>query len=319
MTRAPGRPRVCSLFPILSVALLLAVPSGAQAQGVRLVYDVSLDEVAAEQRDPVVQTTIETIRRRLALLGVAEPLVVRHGDTELLVELTDFGGHELGAIRAAIERPGRLALRATHPENADYWRRIEPLAVSQGAHLSAAGTVEGSREVLEALRDTLTALPHSDPAAPPADADILVEPVSRRGAEPFGLVLVEREVALTGDTIESAEVAEDEITHRPHIAVTFDEEGAELLCEMSRRLLDREVAILIDDRIVTRPLIAGEICGGRARIDLGSRGDYAEMMAEAEAIATAISAGAYPARLELEEMAMVGPPPVSRPTSAPSP
>jgi preprotein translocase subunit SecD len=277
------------------------------------------DDVAPRQ-EAAIRTTIDTVRRRLALLGFAEPIVIRRGDAGLRVEIFDLGEHEIGEVRAAIERLGQLTMRATHSENLDYWDRIGPLALAQGRPIDITQVgLEGSRGSLQALRQALEVLPPSDPAAPPSDADIVLESTGRELPEIFRLVLLEREVALTGDTILSAELAQDEYTHRPHIALTFDAEGAELLCEMSRRYLDREVAILIDDSIVTRPLFRSEICGGRARIDLGSMGSYEAIFTEAEAIVIALNAGAYPARLELESMVALGPLPASQPTSAPSP
>ncbi|MFV3037571.1 SecDF P1 head subdomain-containing protein, partial [Klebsiella pneumoniae] len=74
---------------------------------------------------------------------------------------------------------------------------------------------------------------------------------------------------LTGEYITDAEVNWDQQTGRPEVSITFDREGANLFEKASGANIGRKMAIILDDKINSAPVIESRIGGGRARITMG--------------------------------------------------
>jgi len=110
---------------------------------------------------------------------------------------------------------------------------------------------------------------------------------------------LDAESGLTGDHVANAVVRNDEQTGQPYVLLEFDEEGARLLEKVTGENVRRRMAIVIDDRVNSAPLIREKIPGGSCRITLGAYGSYAKTLAEAQDLALVLKTGALPAKLFL--------------------
>jgi preprotein translocase subunit SecD len=72
------------------------------------------------------------------------------------------------------------------------------------------------------------------------------------------------------------------------------------------KMLEKDLAIILDGNIYSAPQIRSRIAGGRAQITLG-QGDYNDLMQEARDLALVLSAGALPVELDFQEQRIVGP------------
>ena len=94
---------------------------------------------------------------------------------------------------------------------------------------------------------------------------------------------------LTGKNLKKAEVGfQDQGLSEPDISLEFDEEGTKLFAEITKRNLNKRVAILIDGEIITNPTVNSEIPDGKAQIT----GSYT--VQEANDLVKRLNEGALP-------------------------
>jgi len=105
---------------------------------------------------------------------------------------------------------------------------------------------------------------------------------------------------LTGADLESADVGFDQTTGNPVVSLNFTNEGGEKFAEITRRNVGKPLAIVLDEEIVSAPLVQGEITGGSAQIS----GKFS--LEEAKSLSIQLNAGALPAPVKLVEQRTVG-------------
>ncbi len=87
--------------------------------GVTLRYELELPEGQGPapttgpggQVDSMIETTVETLRKRIDTYGIRESSITRQGERELIIELPGQGQEEAESIKSAIARVGRLEWR----------------------------------------------------------------------------------------------------------------------------------------------------------------------------------------------------------------
>jgi preprotein translocase subunit SecD len=108
-------------------------------------------------------------------------------------------------------------------------------------------------------------------------------------------------VLLTGESLMDAHVDEDPTTGQPHIAFKLNAEGGKQFGIITRLNIDRQLAIVLDDRVYSAPVIKGPIPGGSGIIE----GSFTDQ--EAGDLALILKAGALPAPLKVTSQFVVGP------------
>lgn len=106
---------------------------------------------------------------------------------------------------------------------------------------------------------------------------------------------------LTGRQLASARVDFDPQVGTPLVSLEFDEEGAKLFEEITRRNIGKPVGIFLDGQAISTPVVRTEIAGGRAVIE-GSGN-----VEEAKLLARRLQAGALPVAIKLIAQQTVGP------------
>lgn len=110
---------------------------------------------------------------------------------------------------------------------------------------------------------------------------------------------VQRRALVTGEQLTSAGQSFDE-NGQPVVAFTFNQSGARAFGEATQRNVGRRFAVVLDDVIITAPVIRSAILGGSGII----QGNFT--VRSATDLATMIGAGALPARLAPIEERTVG-------------
>ena len=78
--------------------------------------------------------------------------------------------------------------------------------------------------------------------------------------------VLEKKVLLTGEFIRDAQVRFDPQTNQPYVGLSFDSIGADRFAKITRRNVGRNLAIVLDNKVQSAPVIREAITGGEASI-----------------------------------------------------
>ena len=112
---------------------------------------------------------------------------------------------------------------------------------------------------------------------------------------------LEKQVAMKGEHISDASLGFHQNTGEPIVTFALDHVGAKLFGEMTRKNIGRPLAVVLDNKVITAPVIQGVIGGGRGEIS----GNFTS--SEASDLALLLRAGALPTPLSVIEERTVGP------------
>jgi preprotein translocase subunit SecD len=112
---------------------------------------------------------------------------------------------------------------------------------------------------------------------------------------------VRRRVEVDGANLTDARAGQDGRTGEWVVNFTFDSVGTRRFAEVTRNNVGRPFAIVLDNRVITAPVIREPITGGRGQIS----GNFT--VASANDLAVLLRAGALPAPLTVIEERTVGP------------
>ncbi|MCB2427584.1 protein translocase subunit SecD [Methylophaga pinxianii] len=127
------------------------------------------------------------------------------------------------------------------------------------------------------------------------------EVIQAKGFDTEEVYALEARVVLEGKHIQDANLVFSQESGQPVVSFVLDKEGARLFTEMTQNNIGRSLAIVLDDEVITAPVIRSVIAGGRGEIS------GAFTVAEANELALLLRAGALPAPLNVIEERTVGP------------
>ncbi len=216
-----------------------------------------------EIQDGAVRQALQTIRNRIDQFGVAEPVIQRQGLTgsRILVQLP------------GVEDPERVK-NLLRTSAVLQWRLVQAGPADSRESLLAAlgGTLPEGTEIMESLPDgTIMAMYY----------------------------LVDQIPVVEGRDLKSARLSQDEFG-LPAVAFTLDPNAARKFSDFTGANVGRQLAIVLDARIQSAPVIESRIAG-----DGIIRGQYT--METADDLALVLRAGALPASIEYLEDRSVGP------------
>ena len=105
---------------------------------------------------------------------------------------------------------------------------------------------------------------------------------------------------LTGADLQSAQVVFDSQTGKPAISLQFTTEGGEKFAEITGRNVGKQLPIVLDNQIISAPVVEGQITGGNAQIT----GNFS--IDEAKQLAIQLNAGALPIPVTLVQETTIG-------------
>ncbi len=286
---------------------------------VRLRFDP--DEVA-DVEDSALRQAIETIRGRVDKFGVAEPTIIKKG-TNIVVELPGLGQTEFERIKSIIGRTAQLEFKivddeseamkkiaATVPKDgpvtvdADSWNEDKAGKQHETVYLRSKNRADLEKFVAGLKGD----------AAVPSDREIGYEEMMSRddtksAAPPekyWRTYLLRKRAGVTGEYLANADLSWDSTTNQPEVSFTMDRQGAGLMEKLTGENVGRKMAIVLDEKINSAPVIQSQI-GERGRITLGGYGDPFLKQQEAKDLVAVLRSGALPAPLTKSFETQVGP------------
>ena len=118
-----------------------------------------------------------------------------------------------------------------------------------------------------------------------------------KGATPSATLVATN---LTGADLQSAQVVFDSQTGKPAISLQFTKEGGDKFAEITGRNVDKQLPIVLDNQIISAPVVQGQITGGNAQIT----GSFS--IDEAKQLAIQLNAGALPVPVTLVQETTIG-------------
>ncbi|MFN3395224.1 MAG: protein translocase subunit SecD [Thermodesulfovibrionales bacterium] len=245
--------------------------------GTKLVYKIS-DKEATRIKDNATDQALETIRNRIDQFGVAEPIIHRQAENEIVVQLPGIKDP-----KRAIEIIGKTAQLE--------FKLVDDSA-PVAAEIPAVIKSDEEEELLKRFADKI-----------PPDDEILFERVVNRetGEVTKRPILLKRQTLLTGDYLTEAKVNIDQRFNEPYVSITFNAAGAKLFEDITAANVKKRLAIILDGNVYSAPVIQERIAGGNAQIT----GRFS--MDEAKDLAIVLRAGALPAPLKMLQNVTVGP------------
>lgn len=176
-------------------------------------------ELAVIRAETVTQA-IDTIRRRVDEIGVAEPVIVPHGDAgnQILVQLPGFD--DVARAKELIRSTARLELRL-----------VRGAGLSEDQLLGGRPQPPGT-EILSGVRD--------------AGGDRIY-------------YLIDRTPVVTGRDLKNARRSLDYETNTPNVSFTLKPEAANRFQQVTRENIGRQLGIVLDNQVVSAPVIQSAI------------------------------------------------------------
>ena len=112
--------------------------------------------------------------------------------------------------------------------------------------------------------------------------------------------VLEKRPVLSGDTVRDARVAISGQDNTPYVSISFNSIGSDRFSKVTTRNRGRRLAIVLDDKVQSAPVIREAITGGEAQIS----GQFT--MAEATQLAIVLRSGSLPAPITIREERTVG-------------
>lgn len=256
-----------------------------------------LESHLTQEKDKIIQQSIETIRNRIDEFGVAEPSISKQGSNRILVQLPGMADAE--RAKALINTAARLDFMMVDDERLpqNLPQLIDDAEKAGGYSFKDMKYTEYVARLNNDLKNKL-----------PEKTMVLFEKADNATNMDAGRVpyLLKTDTDLTGEALDDAFVSFDQYG-TPEVALRFNALGANRFKQITGQNIGKRMAVVLDKVIKTAPSLRTEIGDGQAVITLGGGRDRERIMDEAKMIATSLRAGALPASLEQLEERRVGP------------
>lgn len=285
--------------------------------GAHLLYQVDLQSVFDDRTDMIKQDLRSTLRKekiaykRLNVkdhtvqLSLRDPAqgedarkIIRKAYSDIHIETDGQGAMTLSADEVGHKR----IVDQTIAQSIEIVRRridelgtTEPVIQRQGEDRILVQAPGGDAEALKAVIGTTAKL----------SFHLLMEPGKAGGMSlpeadnPASRLSLQREALITGEMLDDAYPTDQQ--GRVAIGFRLNNVGGRRFCEVTRANIGKPFAIVLDNEILSAPVIQSAICGGSGVIT--GNFDYAA----ANDLATLLRAGALPAPLSVVEERSVGP------------
>jgi preprotein translocase subunit SecD len=271
--------------------------------GTHLVLELeSPASLTAYERGEAIDRAVSVVRSRIDHLGVQEPVVQRSGD-RMIVELP--GVRDPDRAREVVGRTAFLEFRLVRGGDAS---RTVAERLGRGDPSLASRLLDGGGgRLLVRERDVaaVRASLEGDEARRRLPAGVSL----RWGRDTVGvggdlyraLWVLEEPSFLTGEEVDGARPGRDEMTGETVVGFDLSRAGGRVFERVTAANVGRSIAIVLDDAVVSAPVIEERIAGsGRIRMAGAS-------LEDAHDLAVMLRAGALPAPLRIVEQRSIGP------------
>ncbi|OIP36795.1 MAG: protein-export membrane protein SecD [Deltaproteobacteria bacterium CG2_30_63_29] len=302
-------------FPVLS---LVSDDGPTMLFGLRENYIQETEEFSVKQ-------AVEIIRERVDAIGVASPSVRIEGGRHIVVELPGLSSRRATAAEKLIATTAVLSFKlvADAPEAATVFKAYQPLLTAEsgvkfeGGTLVATDTLTKDGKIKNQGKDLLKVFIEANEFLGGEDREIAYERVDQDkgkkgkakvvGPQQWRTRLVRTDMPiLTGENVDDAYPATNQSTNLPYVALKLDKKGGDLFYDVTKEHVGDQLAILMDDTLVSDPVIRSEIPGGNVSIEMGGS-NRQQILDDVQNLVVALRSGALPAPIRQEFKTLVGP------------
>jgi protein-export membrane protein SecD len=236
----------------------------------------------------------------LAGSNVRDVDVADAGDNTVRLTVTQAGIND--RIRQAVDQSIEIVRRRV-----DELGTVEPLIQRQGANrvlVQVPGLDDPTRlkellgrtaKLTFRMVDQTMSAQQAIETRPPPESDVLMS--SDRPPIPY---LIERRVVVSGEDLVDAQPGFDQRTNEPIVTFRFNNNGARRFAQATQQNVGRPFAIVLDNEVISAPVIREPILGGTGQIS----GSFT--VQQANDLSILLRAGALPAPLTVIEERTVG-------------
>jgi protein-export membrane protein SecD len=242
-----------------------------------------------------------------ALLGTAgmDVDVTRSGDNQFVIKPTEQGFNERlsHAASASIETINRRVNALGTAESTIVRQGLDRILVQYPG-------LSDTRQLKELIGQTAKLSFHAvHPTVSPEEARAtrvplgykIYESMERAEAGGQGEYVLQESAVVLGEDLEDAQPGFDQRTNEPIISFRFNTSGARKFGNFTKNNVGRPFAIVLDDKVISAPVIREAILGGSGQIS----GNFT--VESANNLAIQLRSGALPAKLTVVEERTVGP------------
>ena len=213
-----------------------------------------------ELRQRIMEQSVEVVRRRIDPTGSTEASFARQGERRILVQVP--GITDTAEIQKKVNTQAKLTF-----------------------HM---------------VDETVSEQDVAAKRIPPGDKLLYEEIVNQAGQKIQVPIVIKERAIITGDMLERAQGTIDGQTQQPVVSFKFNAQGARRFADITRDNVGHRFAAVLDDKVITAPVIRSPILGGQGQIE----GNFT--VEEANNLAVLLNAGALPVPLKVLEQRTVG-------------
>lgn len=240
--------------------------------GTHLVYEADVSQINQNNVSSAMEGVRDVIERRVNAFGVAEPIV----------QIDTVGEHR----RLIVELAG---IR-------DINQAIKMIGETPFLEFKEERPINERDQVLDQKVGTTTAAQIKESIC--SNPELLITFLRAYGTADDPCF---KSTPLNGKFLSNSQVNFDQNTFRPLVSLQFNDEGAKLFEDITKRNVGKPVAIYLDGEPISIPRVQEAITGGQAQIT----GSFTE--AEVRTLAQRLNAGALPVPISLINQETVGP------------
>ena len=250
----------------------------------RIFLNLDPEQIEFIERNAVRQS-LEIIRNRIDQFGVAEPVIVRQGLDEIVVQLPGVRDPE-----RAIDLIGQTAQLEFKLVDDSQTVDLNQL-IRQAIEAGQWAWGEDRHKLNQALRGLL-----------PEEREVYFHRTTDRqtGQERLEPILIYTTSLMTGEMVRDARVRVGGTFNEPYVSLDLTNRGGRVFGQITERNVGRQLAIVLDEVVRSAPVIRERILGGSAQIS----GGFSHT--EASDLAIVLRVGALPAPVDIVQNLTVG-------------
>jgi SecD/SecF fusion protein len=240
-------------------------------------------------RTHAVEQSLEIIRNRIDQFGVAEPVIIRQGEAEIVVQLP------------GVKDPKRALKLLGETAQLEFKRVADAAGINIGL-LAEESRTAGQWDGTWSSHEELAKLNRALQNRLPEDTRIYIEKDtdSQTGKEIIRPILLDNQILMTGEMVKNAQVRISNQFNEPYVSIDFTSKGGRVFAKLTEENVGKRMAIVLDDVVRSAPVIREKILGGSAQIS----GSFTHE--EAADLAIVLRVGALPAPVDIIQNMTVG-------------
>ncbi len=232
-----------------------------------------------------VNQSVEIIRNRIDQFGVTEPVILRQGENNIIVQLPGIKDPERALD--LIGKTAQLGFKMVADDAGIDLNQLIDKAIKSGQWQEG----DNRKQLNMAIQPLL-----------PENTEIYFQPIldPRTNEETRTPILLHTQLMMTGEMVRNAQVRFGGTFNEPFVSLDLTNRGGKIFASITEKNVGKRLAIVLDEVVRSAPVIREKILGGSAQIS----GNFTPE--EATDLAIVLRVGALPAPVDIIQNLTVG-------------